>query len=122
MFVLVGLLFSVNSVYAQATPANQVIAIVEILKTLGVDSSKISEIKKILEKPDYVAPTRQKYNSETGKAIPPTKPTQPQDGCSGGHTYNIQSGKLCPGKKPYVPPKPQNNGGGGGHGLPAASA
>lgn len=90
MFVLVGLLFGVSSVQAQAVPSNQIRAIVEILKTLGVNGDKINEIKKILEDD---APTKT-YSPNTGKESVP-QPKVETTGCENNYKFNIKTGQKC---------------------------
>lgn len=102
MFVLVGLLVSINNVYAKTVPSNQVNAIVKILKTLGIDSGKISEIKKILEDDNITTPVKT-YSPNTGKEIIPVPKTEPT-GCENNYKFNIKTGQKCSG---YIEPIPQ---------------
>lgn len=102
MFVLVGLLVSVNNIYAKTVPSNQVNAIVKILKTLGIESGKISEIKKILEDDNITTPVKN-YSPNTGKEIIP-EPKIEATGCENNYKFNIKTGQPC---SSYKAPTPQ---------------
>lgn len=116
--MLAGLLFSFNIVKADSVPQNQILAIVEILRTLNIQQSKITAIQNILSENNSSSSSTPNagYNPSTGVA---------KNGCDNNNKYNTVNGSQCAGYKPPAPtpkPKPIPHNSGGGYGNPSATA